>query len=81
MGERLLTIAEDVLDAWRSERAVFRRAELDGAQLSVRRGPGNGPLRVSLIGSAHVGRQRRHHAGRRAAARLRAVVRSLRARA
>ncbi|HEY6079160.1 MAG TPA: PQQ-binding-like beta-propeller repeat protein [Polyangiaceae bacterium] len=52
MTERLLTIAEDVLDAWRGERAVFRRAELDGAQLSVRRGPGNGPLRVSLSGSS-----------------------------
>ncbi len=50
MAERLLTIAEDVLDAWRAERAVFRRAELDGAQLSVRRGPGSGPLRVSLTG-------------------------------
>jgi len=48
MSERLLTIAEDVLDAWRSERAVFRRAELDGAQLSVRRGPGTGPLRVTI---------------------------------
>jgi outer membrane protein assembly factor BamB len=52
MAERLLTIAEDVLDAWRSERAVFRRAELDGSQLSVRRGPGNGPLRVSMTFSA-----------------------------
>lgn len=52
MSERLLTIAEDVLDAWRSERAVFRRAELDGSQLSVRRGPGDGPLRVSLTGSS-----------------------------
>ncbi|HKY38505.1 MAG TPA: PQQ-binding-like beta-propeller repeat protein [Polyangiaceae bacterium] len=52
MSERLLTIAEDVLDAWRSERAVFRRAELDGSQLSVRRGPGDGPLRVSLSGPA-----------------------------
>lgn len=51
MSERLLSVAEDVLDAWRSERAVFRRAELDGAQLSVRRGPGNGPLRVSLTGA------------------------------
>jgi hypothetical protein len=51
MGERLLTIAEDVLDAWRSERAVFRRADLDGAQLSVRRGPGDGPLRVTLSGA------------------------------
>jgi hypothetical protein len=50
MSERLLTVAEDVLDAWRSERAVFRRVELDGAQLSVRRGPGSGPLRVSLTG-------------------------------
>ena len=52
MAERLLTIAEDVLDAWRSERAVFRRIELDGSQLSVRRGPGNGALRVSLVGSS-----------------------------
>lgn len=51
MSERLLTIAEDVLDAWRSERAVFRRAALDGAQLSVRRGPGDGPLRVTLSGA------------------------------
>jgi outer membrane protein assembly factor BamB len=51
MTERLMTIAEDVLDAWRAERAVFRRADLDGAQLSVRRGPGNGPLRVTLSGA------------------------------
>ncbi|MDF3071930.1 MAG: hypothetical protein K0R38_7531 [Polyangiaceae bacterium] len=52
MSERLLSIAEDVLDAWRSERAVFRRAELDGSQISVRRGPGSGPLRVSMTGAS-----------------------------
>lgn len=50
VAERLVALAEDVFDAWRSERAVFRRVEIDGAQLSVRRGPGDVPLLFSIAG-------------------------------
>ncbi len=31
---------------------MFRRAQFDGSQLSVRRGPGDGPLRVTLSGAS-----------------------------
>ncbi len=48
LAERLLMLADDVFDAWRAQRAVFRRASVDGLQLSVRRGPGDGPVTLSV---------------------------------
>jgi outer membrane protein assembly factor BamB len=50
-AEQLLWIAEDVLDAWISERPLFRRVVCGGARLGVRRIDGDGALAVSL-GSA-----------------------------
>jgi outer membrane protein assembly factor BamB len=58
LSERLLALAEDVFEAWHSERALFRRVELDGVQLSVRRGPGQCPLSFSMTRPAsHAGQE------------------------
>lgn len=48
LTERLLALAEDVMDAWQMERALFRRVEIDGVRLGVRRGAGDGPLTMTL---------------------------------
>jgi len=48
LAERLVMLGDDVFDAWRAQRAVFRRASVDGVQLSVRRGPGDGPMTLSV---------------------------------
>jgi PQQ-like domain len=48
LAERLVMLGEDVFDAWRGERALFRRVNVDGILLAVRRGPGDGPLLVTL---------------------------------
>ncbi len=48
LAERLVMLADDVFDAWRAQRAVFRRASVDGVQLSVRRGPGDGPVTLGV---------------------------------
>jgi outer membrane protein assembly factor BamB len=48
VAERLLALAEEVLDAWRAERALVRRVNIDGAWLGVQRGPGDGPLTLTL---------------------------------
>ncbi len=48
LAERLVMLGDDVFDAWRAQRAVFRRANVDGVQLSVRRGPGDGPVTLSV---------------------------------
>jgi outer membrane protein assembly factor BamB len=47
-AERLLSVADEVLGAWRAERPVFRRADIGGIRLSVRRGPGERALAVSF---------------------------------
>ncbi len=49
-AEKLLVLADEVLDAWQTARPVFRRIDVDGARLSLRRGPGDGPLSVSVGG-------------------------------
>src|SRR6187551_3806556 len=48
LAERLVMLGDDVFDAWRAQRAVFRRANVDGVQISVRRGPGDGPMTLSV---------------------------------
>ncbi len=48
LAERLVMLGDDVFDAWRAQRAVFRRASVDGVHLSVRRGPGDGPVMLSV---------------------------------
>lgn len=47
-AERLLALAEEVLEAWRGERALVRRVTLDGAKLRVERAPGDGGLALTL---------------------------------
>jgi outer membrane protein assembly factor BamB len=52
IAERLLMLAEDVLDAWHSTRALFRRAAVDGLKVGVQRGPGDAPLSLVMSGRA-----------------------------
>jgi len=51
LAERLLSLSEDVLQAWQTGRALFRRVEVSGVRVGVRRGPGDVPLHLTL-GSA-----------------------------
>ncbi len=53
LTERLIWMAEDVLDSWQSARPVFRRVHLDGARLGVRRGPGDGPVALTVTPSGN----------------------------
>ena len=48
VAERLVALAEEVLEAWRAERALVRRLNIDGAWLGVQRGPGDGPLTLTF---------------------------------
>jgi outer membrane protein assembly factor BamB len=48
VAERLLQLAEEALDAWQSGRAIFRRIQLGDCRIGVRRGPGEGPLDVTV---------------------------------
>lgn len=48
LTERLLWIAEDVLDSWQAARPLFRRVHLDNARVAVRRGPGESPVALTL---------------------------------
>jgi outer membrane protein assembly factor BamB len=48
LAERLVMLGDDVFDAWRAQRAIFRRASVDGVHLSVRRGPGDGPVTLGV---------------------------------
>lgn len=48
LTERLLWMAEDVLDSWQAARPVFRRVHLESARLSVRRGPGESPVALTI---------------------------------
>jgi outer membrane protein assembly factor BamB len=48
LSERLLWLSEDALDSWQSARPLFRRVELEGVRLGVRRGPGDSPLALTI---------------------------------
>ncbi|HWA74974.1 MAG TPA: PQQ-binding-like beta-propeller repeat protein [Polyangiaceae bacterium] len=48
VAERLVALADELLDAWRGERALVRRVSVDGAYLAVQRGPGDGTLTFTL---------------------------------
>jgi outer membrane protein assembly factor BamB len=48
VAERLLPLAEEALDAWQGGRPIFRRIQLGDSRIGVRRGPGDGPLDVSI---------------------------------
>jgi outer membrane protein assembly factor BamB len=48
LAERLAALAEDVLDALQTGRPLFRRIELAGSRVGVRRDQPDGPLAVSV---------------------------------
>lgn len=48
LAERLIWLAEDTMDSWQAARPVFRRLQIEGVRLGVRRGPGDAPLALSL---------------------------------
>lgn len=48
VAERLIGLAEEALEAWKDGRALFRRLSIGEYRMGIRRGPGDGPLEVSL---------------------------------
>jgi outer membrane protein assembly factor BamB len=54
LAERMIWLAEDTMDSWQAARPVFRRLSVEGIQIGVRRGPGDGPVALSL-GETSVG--------------------------
>lgn len=48
LSERLLWLAEDALDSWQAARPLFRRVEVEGVRLGVRRGPGDARLALTV---------------------------------
>jgi hypothetical protein len=48
LAERLLALGEDALTAWQLSRPIFRRIELGEARIGVRRGPGDGPVTLTV---------------------------------
>ncbi|MGE0325795.1 MAG: PQQ-binding-like beta-propeller repeat protein [Polyangiaceae bacterium] len=48
VAERLVAVADELLEAWRSARPLFRRFDVGGARLGFRRGPGESPVALSL---------------------------------
>jgi outer membrane protein assembly factor BamB len=49
VAERLVALADEVLDAYRTTRALFRRVSVGGVQLAVQRGP-VGKIQLTLAG-------------------------------
>jgi outer membrane protein assembly factor BamB len=48
VAEKLVMLAEDVLGAWRAGRPVFRRIDAEGVKLSIRRGPNEEGIALTL---------------------------------
>jgi outer membrane protein assembly factor BamB len=48
VAERLLSLADETLDAWKEGRAIFRRIEVGKSRIGVRRGPGDGALDLTV---------------------------------
>ncbi len=48
VAERLVWLAEDALDSWQAARPLFRRLHVEGVRLGMRRGPGDGPVALSI---------------------------------
>jgi outer membrane protein assembly factor BamB len=47
-AEKLVLLAEEVFSAWKNGRPIFRRIECDQARFAVRRGPGDGPMALTV---------------------------------
>ena len=54
VAEKLLPLAEEALDAWQGGRAIFRRIQVGESRVGIRRGPGDGPLDVTVGSGAAV---------------------------
>ena len=48
LAERLMALADDVVDAWQCGRATFRRVELSGVRIGVQRGTGEAPMALAI---------------------------------
>ncbi len=48
LAERLIWLAEDSMDSWQAARPVFRRLQVEGVRIGIRRGPGDSPVALSL---------------------------------
>lgn len=55
LAERLLWLAEDGLESWQAARPLFRRLQVEGLRLGLRRGPGDAPLSISVSTSGEDG--------------------------
>jgi outer membrane protein assembly factor BamB len=49
-AERLLSLADEALEAWQHARPLFRRVAIGDAKIGLRRAPGDGPLDLSVSG-------------------------------
>ncbi len=47
-AERLLVLAEDQLDSWQAARPCFRRFDVSGVRVGLRRGAGDSPVALSV---------------------------------
>jgi hypothetical protein len=52
VAEQLMLLGEEVFSAWQSGRPLFRRIECGHARFAVRRGPGEGPLALTVSSPA-----------------------------
>lgn len=48
LSERLVWLAEDALESWQAARPLFRRLEVEGVRLGIRRGPGDAPVALTV---------------------------------
>lgn len=48
LAERLVWLAEDAFESFQSSRPLFRRLQVEGLRIGVRRGPGNGNLALTI---------------------------------
>lgn len=48
LAERLVWLAEDALESWQAARPLFRRLQVEGLRIGVRRGPGDGPISLTM---------------------------------
>jgi hypothetical protein len=49
VAERVLSLAQETLDAWRARTPLQRRSEIGSAELRVARGPGDAGIRLTLV--------------------------------
>lgn len=58
-AEQLATLAAELLDAWQGGRPLFRRLDLGGPRLALRRGPGEAPIALSVSSAEQRSRDER----------------------